>query len=311
MGDATAATAKLFGPGGMMEIVEEEILHKFSSLETQPSYQTSGLKYRVYKRSPFGLTLPELFAYAAKSYQTREFMVYEDIRVSYAEAFSQVQAVGAALVNDYGVQKGDRVAISMRNYPEWCIAFMAATTIGAIAVPVNSLWNGDELEYGMHDSGTKVIFVDQERLKLITPLLDGKCPGLTTVIGCRLTSAPSHPKVTTYETMLAGAAGMALPVIKVEQDDDATLFYTSGTTGNPKGVLSTHRAIMSAINTLGVRSAGLMAAGKGEPKDMPQQVALTPVPLFHVTGSHAIFLNAVLNGSKLVLMFKWDVIQAL
>ena len=114
----------------------------------------------------------------------------------------------------------------MRNYPEWCIAFMAAATAGAIVVPTNSLWNAGELEYGMQDSGTKVLFCDevcllangtmpcvsitesfvpQERLALITPLL-GNLPELTTVIGCRLsTPAPDSAKVVTYTDMLAEA----------------------------------------------------------------------------------------------------------
>ena len=110
----------------------------------------------MYKRSPFGLTLPELYRHAANNFGDRDFIVYEDIRMSYQEVFSQVKTLAAALTSTYGVVKGDRVAVSMRNFPEWCIAFMAATAIGAIAVPTNSLWNEVELEYGMNNSGTKV-----------------------------------------------------------------------------------------------------------------------------------------------------------
>jgi non-ribosomal peptide synthetase component F len=283
--------------------------HRYSSLETQPAYQTSGQKYRVYKRSPFGLTLRELFAHS-RNFGDRDFIVYEDERYTFEQTFAQVDAIAAALVNTFAVKKGDRVAVSSRNYPEWCIAFMAAASIGAIVVPVNSLWNGEELEYGMNDSGTKVLFCDQERLDLVAPLLGSKCPGLSAVIAIR--SEPSaHEMVSSYSDVLAAHAGAPMPDIDIAQDDDATLFYTSGTTGNPKGTLSTNRAVMSAVNTLGVGVAMKQAAGKGGIYEGKQGCGLVSVPLFHVTGSHAIFLAAVLQGSKLVLMFKWDVITAL
>ena len=285
------------------------MLRRYSSLDEQPAYQTNGQTFRVYKRSPFGLTLPELFAHS-RNFGDREFLVYEDERFTFEETFAQVDAIGSALVNDYGVEKGDRVAVSSRNYPEWCIAFMAAASVGAIVVPVNSLWNGDELEYGMNDSGTKVLFCDQERLELVAPLLGDRCPGLKTVVALRAEPA-SAPQVVNYEDVLAAHAGDALPAVDLDQDDDATLFYTSGTTGNPKGTLSTHRAVMSAINTLGVGTAMKQAAGKGGIYEGKPACGLVSVPLFHVTGSHAIFLAAVLQGSKLVLMFKWDVETAL
>jgi long-chain acyl-CoA synthetase len=263
----------------------------------------------VYKRSPFGLTLPELFAHS-RNFGDRDFIVFEDERFSFEETFKQVDAIGNALVNDFGVKKGDRVAVSSRNYPEWCIAFMAAASVGAIVVPVNSLWNGDELEYGMNDSGAKVLFCDQERLDLISPLLGAKCPMLSAVVAIR-SEQSAHELVHAYSDVLAANAGASLPSVDLEQDDDATLFYTSGTTGNPKGTLSTHRAVMSAVNTLGVGVAMKQAAGKGGIYEGAQGCGLVSVPLFHVTGSHAIFLAAVLQGSKLVLMFKWDVITAL
>jgi long-chain acyl-CoA synthetase len=282
---------------------------RYSSLEEQPAYQTNGQKYRVYKRSPFGLTLRELCAHSRK-FGDRDFLVYEDERFTFAETFAQVDAIGAALVGKYGVKVGDRVAVSSRNYPEWCIAFLAAASVGAVVVPVNSLWNGAELEYGMNDSGTKVLFCDEERLALISPLLGDKCPALTAVVAIRAEPA-SHELVDSYAEVLAAHAGATLPDINIEQDDDATLFYTSGTTGNPKGTLSTHRAVMSAINTLGVTTAMKQAAGKGGIYEGTQGCGLCSVPLFHVTGSHVIFLGAVLQGSKLVLMYKWDVVTAL
>lgn len=284
-------------------------IHRYSSLEEQPLYQMNGQKYRVYKRSPFGLTLRELCAHSRK-FGDRDFLVYENERCTFEETFAHVDAIAAALVGKYGVKKGDRVAVSARNYPEWCIAFLAAACAGAVVVPVNSLWNGGELEYGMNDSGTKVLFCDQERLDLIAPLLGGKCPGLTAVVAIR-SKPSSHALVDSWADVLAAHAGAALPDVDLEQDDDATLFYTSGTTGNPKGTLSTHRAVMSAVNTLGVGVATKQAAGKGGIYEGKKGCGLCSVPLFHVTGSHAIFLSAVLQGNKLVLMYKWDVVTAL
>ena len=102
------------------------------------------------------------------------FIVYDDERLSFREAHAQAARIAHLLVNDYGVAKGDRVAISMRNYPEWMLAFSAATSIGAIAVALNALWQPDELEYALNDCGAKVLLADQERLD--RPPAAVRCP---------------------------------------------------------------------------------------------------------------------------------------
>lgn len=92
------------------------------------------------------------------------FIIYENEKHSYGEVWKRVSALASALKNDLNVGVGDRVCISMRNYPEWCLTFLAAACAGAIVVPLNSWWKHEEMAYGLKDSGTKVLFCDAERL---------------------------------------------------------------------------------------------------------------------------------------------------
>ena len=237
------------------------------------------------------------------------YIVYEDEHYTFAETMERVDAVGSMLANRYGVQKGDRVAIAMRNYPEWIFSFVAITSIGAVAVPLNAWWTAEELEYGLTDSGTKVLIADQERLERIAPTL-GRL-GVATV-GVRLER--DIDGVDRLEDVLP--LGDPLPEVEVDTDDDATILYTSGTTGNPKGAVSTHRAIVHAMMAYACRAAidrlraGDEPTGKGEGPEYPPCSILT-VPLFHVTGCVPVMMGSFLSGSKLVIMYKWDPGRAL
>ena len=113
----------------------------------------------------------------------KDFLVYEDERITFAEHFRAVAALAHALVDRFGVAKGDRVAIAMRNLPEWVMAFWASIAVGAVVVPLNAWWTGAELAYGLSDSGTSVVFVDEERRERILPHL-GELPDLRTMVVC-------------------------------------------------------------------------------------------------------------------------------
>ncbi len=254
---------------------------------------------RVFQHAP--PTLRELFASTATD---RPFLVYDDERMTFAETYAAAARVAHLLVHEYRVAPGDRVAISMRNYPEWILAFMAATSIGAVAVGMNALWQPEEMEYGLVDSGAKVLFADAERLDRL-----GQCsPDLgIEVLSVRMAGA-------TLDARLATVGACEMPEVLVAPDDPATIFYTSGSTGHPKGVVSTQRNVISALLSWELDTfAAAKVAGKPETADRVarteqkvQDAALLAVPLFHVTGSHAVFLSSYRAQRKLVCMYKWD-----
>ena len=127
-----------------------------------------GRRMKVFERTPPSL---RAFFQATRAHGEREFLVYEDERWSFARVHAQADAIGALLAGRYGVRPGDRVAIAMRNYPEWITSFVAVTSIGAIAVSLNAWWTADELAYGLEDSGSRVLIADVERIERAAPAL--------------------------------------------------------------------------------------------------------------------------------------------
>ena len=294
------AHALLGQPGVMTEIVEETI---------------RGVTLKTWKNQPPTLrSVVEL----SRAHGDKVFLVYEDERVTY-DAFHRAVAAFAVELQAQGVEKGDRVAVIMRNVPEWAVAFYAAASIGAIVTPLNAWWTGPELEYGLTDSGTKVAVMDAERYARMTEHF-ANCPELKRVYVSREPDEIAHPYVTKLESVLgapgewAGLPDDEIPPVEIHTDDDATIFYTSGTTGRPKGALATHRAINTNIITAGAAAARVFLR-KGEmppapDPDAPQRSSLLSVPFFHVTGCFAVLNPSVFAGAKLVLMFKWDTIRA-
>jgi long-chain acyl-CoA synthetase len=281
------ALAQLTGEGLPYELVEIEAL---------------GRRVRVFKTAPE--TLRDLFE-AGRS--DLPFIVYEDERLTFEEAWARSQRLAAVMARDYGVEKGDRVAISMRNYPEWILGFMAATSIGAIAVAMNALWQPHEMEYGLKDSGAKLLLADQERLDRLAAL-EAQPPGLS-VIAVRATKALAAG-VHAYDEVMAGAGDAGPPVREVGADDDAIMLYTSGSTGHPKGAVSTHRNIMSALLSWELDAQAGMLAGFAPVVGGPQPAALLSIPLFHVSGLHVSLLQSFRGQRRLVCMYKWDPARA-
>jgi long-chain acyl-CoA synthetase len=233
-------------------------------------------------------------------------LVYEDERMTFADVWQRAGTFGALLRDRYGVQPGDRVAIAMRNYPEWVLAFQAITSIGAIAVALNAWWTTEELEYGLEDSGSTVVIADQERVERIEPFRERL--GLA-VVGVRLDR--DAPGVDRLEDVLDRDAPM--PRVDVASDDDAIILYTSGTTGHPKGAVSTHRAVLSALLAFGARSAinALMRPDEAADAGRDPTAYILVVPLFHATGLIPVMLGCTASGAKLVMMYRWDPERAL
>jgi long-chain acyl-CoA synthetase len=245
------------------------------------------------------------------------FIVYEDERTTFADHYARAAAFARALVDDFGVRPGDRVAVAMRNFPEWPAAFFGASATGAIVVPLNAWWTGPELEYGLRDSGTKVLVADAERMERLAPHL-ADLPGVATIV-----VRGDVPAGAVAWTDVVGdpdpAAPPTLPDVDVRPDDDATIFYTSGTTGFPKGALGTHRNFTTNIVSLAF--AGTRTSMRTPPKAPPpgasasaapaQAANLLSVPFFHATGCHSILQGSIVAGAKLVLMHKWNPERAL
>jgi long-chain acyl-CoA synthetase len=283
------AIAQITGPGGPFEIAEQVI---------------RGQRLRVFKNTPSSLrSLWDL----CRARGDATFLVYEDESWSWAETMRHVDALAAALVHRFGVAPGDRVAIAMRNYPEWIIAFAAVTSIGAVAVSLNAWWTADETDFGLRDSGSRVLIADPERLERAAPTLAALG---SRAIAVRAGNSTLPPVAVRYED--AVELGAAMPLVAIDPHADATILYTSGTTGRPKGAVSTHHAVLSALLCFGCQAAAraLLLPETQEQRKHPTSFILA-VPLFHVTGCVAVMLSCVAAGCKLVIMHKWNAERAL
>ena len=262
-----------------------------------------GKQVRVFKNGP--RTLRALYE-EARCDET--FLVYADDRLSYEQAWQQACRIAHALVNDYGITNGDRVAIAMRNYPEWVTAFMAINSIGGIAVLLNAHWKAPEIEYAIENSEPRVIFADQERIERLSQCT--KLPAGLQIIAARSTSLPSQARH--FADVIDGYEAVEMPTVELDPADDATIFYTSGSTGHPKGAVSCHLNILSAPLGwelefgIATRTTGFVP----EAEDA-QPATLLAVPLFHVSGCQATLLSSYRIHRKVVMMHKWNPHRAL
>jgi acyl-CoA synthetase (AMP-forming)/AMP-acid ligase II len=269
-----------------------------------------GVPTKVWKHAPANLAE---IAKLGAAHGEATFIVYEDERVSF-DAWFRAVAVMAAHLSSLGVGKGDRVALAMRNLPEWPVTFFAVTVLGAICVPLNAWWTGGELAYGLGNSGAKVLVCDAERLDRIAPHR-ADLFALEHVIVARLNGAAKD--VGRIEDAIGPVAGycslpeQALPEVAIAPDVPATILYTSGTTGNPKGALGSHRNLTTNIMT-SAYAAARSVLRRGEPlPDPARKTILTVIPLFHATACSATLMGAIAAGHTMIFMRRWDTVQAM
>lgn len=264
-----------------------------------------GVPTRVWKNAPASL---RQLADHARSHGDRVMTIYEDERISYAAWYRAVARL-AGEMRARGIQKGDRVALAMRNLPEWPVVFFAATSIGAICVPLNAWWTGAELAFGLVNSGAKMLICDAERWERIVPHRP-ECPRLSAVFVSRadagVLAAERLEDIIGSPLEWPDLPDAMIPDAAIAPDDPATIFYTSGTTGQPKGALGSHRNLTSNILASGY-AAARAALRRGEAIPPPaQKVILTVIPLFHVTACSAGLIGQLFAGNTAIYMHRWD-----
>ena len=285
------AIAAATAPGQIFELVDTDI---------------RGVRTQVFKNAP--AHLGQVFA-MARGHGDKDFLVYRDERLSFTQTMDRVDALAHALVERYGLKKGDRVAVAMRNYPEWCMSFAAILSVGGISVSMNSWWKTEEMDYALRDSAPKVLICDDERYATGRPTCEALGIRVLLVRSAQSAqsaqSAPSASGADRWDDVVR--VGNKPAPVDISPDDDATILYTSGTTGFPKGAVSTHRAIISALMAFSLRQTvdGMRATTKLEPDPFPPSFILI-VPLFHVTGCVPVMMSCFVAGLKLVIMHKWE-----
>ena len=263
-----------------------------------------GVTNRAFKNAP--ATLRQLFDLARGVEET--FLVYEDEEWTFAEVMREVDALSDTLVHHFGIKKGDRVGIAMRNFPEWVISFAAIISVGAISVSLNAWWTEDELDFAINDSGLALFIGDSERILRAS----GSCARAgARLLGVRLNENATYADgVERWSDVVV--TGVAMPEIDIDANSDATILYTSGTTGFPRGAVSTHGAICQTIMAFSSGAAIQAARRDGDEEGSGQAPCfILIVPLFHVTGCIPVMLSCFTWHFKLVMMYKWDPERAL
>jgi long-chain acyl-CoA synthetase len=287
--------AQLTGPGGPFEVSTVDV---------------EGMPMKVYKDRFADLRVVAQFGLA---HADKEFIVHGDRRITFGEFIATSNSVAHGLARA-GVTKGDRVAVLSQNNPEWCLAFWATVGLGAVLVGLNGWWNADEIVYGLEDSGSRVLVADRRRFERIA----GEVDRIDSLEHVYLVDAdPSEfpgPDGTPSAKLhrfdeLTTAPTPDFPDVALHEKDPAVIFYTSGTTGRPKGAISTHANMVANLqNTVFLLTLGSMttpgagsgtgtgAAGGGQP------VALFTSPLFHVSGCHSGLVVGMMAGMRLVMV---------
>jgi long-chain acyl-CoA synthetase len=270
--------AGLTGPGAPFEIVTEEM---------------DGRPIRTFKNRE--RSLREKVANAGLR-ADREFLVQGSRRISYGGFARQVWGTAQALADDHGLRRGDRLAVLSYNNPDWLISLFAATSLGGIGVGLNGWWAAEELEYGLRDSGSRFLVVDERLYPRVAPVLE-RIDSLERVF---YIGDPGPAGTLPVSELIRESERM--PEIPLDEDDPFVVLYTSGTTGRSKGCITTHRGTIAQVQ--GIVLANVVGAAAGGstpiPTDGSQPAALLASPLFHVGGLHSNFCTSLTAGSKIV-----------
>ncbi len=281
-----AVLAALTAPGGQMPVV---------------TTMRDGREYPMIATAPPALSY--YFAHFCAEHHDKTFLVAGDERLTFAQVYATAQDVARALVGGFGVARGDRVGIAMRNSPSWIVLYMGILMAGGVATLLNGWWQTAELADAIAEVECKLVFADAPRAQRLD-----EATGLAAqvvAIDDRLPLAQALAAVTGR-----GGADAVLPMLSGE--DNATILFTSGSTGQSKGALADHRGLTQAVFNYLAQAVTMLtiATQMGQPPQ-GQPSTLLNVPLFHVTAEVPVFLQSFAMGRKLVLMPKWDAEQAM
>jgi long-chain acyl-CoA synthetase len=282
--------SELIAPGARFEIIEISV---------------RGTNIRTFRNAPNNV---RSFWLSTAQFADRDYIVYQDERISYGEAHTQVAAIASWLF-EQGVQPGDRVAIAMRNCAEWLLIYWACTSVGVAVVGMNAWWVAEEIDYALKDSKPKVVFCDRERLERILERREGRADML--LVATHADTLP--PAVVPWSAVIASGA---MPNVDIDPDAVACIFYTSGTTGFPKGAQLSHRSCVANLLNMAFASEVQAAARAKRVAPNPDfrppvPVALITTPLFHVTATNCVAYGATAAGGRIILMYRWDAAEAL
>lgn len=275
--------AAVTGPGGMFQIDRDEMGRAFVA--------------------NFPPTLPGFFDAFCAMNGAHEAVVAEDERLTFGDLLAHADRLAPALIANFGIAKGDRVAIAMRNCPSWIVAYMAALKAGAIATLINGWWTPSELGHALRLTEPKLVIADRQRAERVAG---------TSWHGTTIALEVERHLDEALAPLFAGGDGAGTDLPAIGPDDEATILFTSGSTGLAKGALSTHRAVTTGVYNYTASLAVLKAILVREDRypDNPLRT-LVNVPLFHVTGEVPVLLNSFVINRCLVLMKKWDAGEAL
>jgi acyl-CoA synthetase (AMP-forming)/AMP-acid ligase II len=294
----------------LLKSTSEQLMASGQMFETT-EVESHGHQVKAWLHAPTHLR--QMWAGTA-GHADKDYLVYQDERWTYNQAHDEVARI-ANWLRENGVSQHDRVAIAMRNFPEWMLAYWAITSMGAVVVGVNAWWVPGELAYAMQDSQPRAIICDQERLQRLAEIHDDFRDIAVAAVRC---TDEIPPWATPWSDVLATAPLM--PEVDIDPDDDACIFYTSGTTGRPKGAQLTHRGCCNNVLSMlfvNVSQVSLVAKLNNDPAmdpasgNAPPPAQLVATPLFHVTANNCAAQPVTLAGGKLVFMYKWDAEEAL
>jgi len=275
----------------IMHILQNEEMFQLGEVEIR------GVKQRCYVNAPADL---RFLLVAAMEHADREAVVFEDQRWTYGDIIGKAAAIANGLISRHGVTPGTRIALAMRNSPEWIAAYFGIIVAGGVVVPLNGWWTSEEMGFGLEDCGAKLVIAGFRQAERIQPHVG---PLGLTLIGGRgeVPNAVDH-----LDNLIADGAGKPPPAIDIDTDSDFAIFYTSGSTGKPKGAVLTHRGAVNALLSYALVGAGMKALNNDQDFFGDNPAVLVAVPLFHCTGSHAVMMMSFISGRKMVLMRKWD-----
>jgi long-chain acyl-CoA synthetase len=278
--------AQLTGEGGMIPVT---------------TIEQNGLSLPMIASAP--PALPQYFALFCAQHGDKDFLVAGDERLSFTQVYAAARQVAGGLIDGFGVKRGDHVGIAARNAPAWIVAYMGVLMAGGVATLLNGWWQGIELAHAIEDTETKLVLADGPRAKRLASVGHG-AEVVELDVGLPLDQA--------IAPLLARGGGAETALPELTGNDIATILFTSGSTGQSKGAISTHRAVVQGtFNYIGQTLMALHLLLQDGEAPPAQPATLLNVPLFHVTAEVPVMLQSFAIGRKLVLMPKWDAEEAM